>query len=91
MASSPEYIDGEKGAHGRVSPTAYDQHNIPANETAAVGGRDGHELKRGLKGRHMQMIAIGGAIGAGLFVGAGQALSTGGPASLVGNLVVSPS
>ncbi|KAK3942992.1 amino-acid permease inda1 [Diplogelasinospora grovesii] len=40
-------------------------------------------LKQDLQGRHMQMIAIGGAIGAGLFVGSGGALSTGGPASLV--------
>lgn len=31
----------------------------------------------------MQMIAIGGSIGAGLFVGSGSALSSGGPASLV--------
>ncbi|EHL01270.1 putative Uncharacterized amino-acid permease [Glarea lozoyensis 74030] len=31
----------------------------------------------------MQMIAIGGAIGAGLFIGSGGALSKGGPASLV--------
>ncbi|EXJ91825.1 AAT family amino acid transporter [Capronia epimyces CBS 606.96] len=36
-----------------------------------------------LKQRHLQMIAIGGSIGTGLFVGSGSALATGGPASLV--------
>ncbi|KAL4776331.1 amino acid permease-domain-containing protein [Aspergillus nidulans var. acristatus] len=40
-------------------------------------------LHRSLRGRHLQMIAIGGSIGTGLFVSSGRVLATGGPASLL--------
>lgn len=42
-----------------------------------------NQLNKTLKSRHLSMIAIGGSIGAGLFVGSGSALSTGGPAALL--------
>lgn len=44
---------------------------------------DTSQLHRKLKGRHLQMIAIGGAIGAGLFIGSGKALATGGPGAVI--------
>lgn len=42
-----------------------------------------NQLNQTLKKRHLHMIAIGGSIGAGLFVGSGAALATGGPAALL--------
>ncbi|EGF98367.1 uncharacterized protein MELLADRAFT_51018 [Melampsora larici-populina 98AG31] len=40
-------------------------------------------VKRNLKQRHISMIAIGGTIGTGLFLGSGEALSNGGPVGLI--------
>src|SRR6195952_5912232 len=40
-------------------------------------------LQKGLKQRHLTMIAIGGVIGAGLFVGSGAVMKQTGPASFL--------
>lgn len=50
-------------------------------------------LRRSLQRRHMQMIALGGVIGAGLFVGSGVVIGAAGPAAVIsfaltGTLVV---
>lgn len=47
-------------------------------ETASGDG-----LKAGLKNRHLSMIAIGGVIGAGLFVGSGAGIAKAGPGILI--------
>ena len=40
-------------------------------------------LRRSLRRRHMQMIALGGVIGAGLFVGSGVVIGAAGPAAII--------
>ena len=41
-----------------------------------------HELQRKLSNRHLQLIAIGGAIGTGLFMGSGKTIALAGPSIL---------
>ena len=49
---------------------------------SAPGKNDG-ELRRSLQARHMNMIAIGGAIGTGLFLLSGGSVSTAGPGGAI--------
>lgn len=75
---SPPTSDSEKGA-------------IDEDGMAATGDRPviADKLARKLSARQVQMIAIGGTIGTGLFLGTGKSLATGGPASmLIGYAIV---
>ena len=40
------------------------------------GQQHGDRLKRGLKNRHIQLIALGGAIGTGLFLGSASVIQS---------------
>lgn len=47
-----------------------------------------NKLQRSLKSRHVMMIAIGGAIGTGLFLGSGTAIKSSGPSIILSYLIV---
>ncbi|MCJ1485448.1 glyceraldehyde-3-phosphate dehydrogenase 1 [Schaereria dolodes] len=70
---------GAVGADGKV----FEANGTGFDAEAAAQATASSPLARTLKGRHLQMIAIGGSIGTGLFVGSGKALADGGPASLL--------
>lgn len=55
----------------------------PLDSAAARLAREDAGYHKGLKNRQLQMIALGGAIGTGLFLGAGGRLASAGPALFV--------
>ena len=48
----------------------------------------GPTLERGLSNRHIQLIAIGGAIGTGLFMGSGKTISVAGPSVIFVYMII---
>ncbi|KAJ9645144.1 hypothetical protein H2199_003148 [Coniosporium tulheliwenetii] len=77
----PSYpVDRKASGHGRRKSSAVNP-EILAGE---IFDERFEKTQRGLKSRHAQMIALGGTIGTGLFVGSGQTLARGGPAFILG-------
>ncbi|MGM3174788.1 D-serine/D-alanine/glycine transporter [Dickeya lacustris] len=56
------------------------QHNTEANSQ--------NDLRRNLTNRHIQLIAIGGAIGTGLFMGSGKTISLAGPSIIFVYMII---
>ncbi|KAG0651995.1 Proline-specific permease [Hyphodiscus hymeniophilus] len=101
MSESPTHFDPEKDAHVSNEKNAvYSKDAIvyadeATGETEAVEFGEVKELRvasndahgrRGLAQRHIQMIALAGTIGTGLFLGSGKAIALGGP---LGGVVLS--
>lgn len=53
--------------------------NVVDSGTDIIDFEEKKDLKRGLGQRHIQMIALAGTIGTGLFLGSGRAIANGGP------------
>jgi L-asparagine permease len=64
----------------QTRPPLSEAHAVRAHEKRAWLDSHEHGYDKGLKPRQVRMIAIGGAIGTGLFLGAGGRLQSAGPA-----------
>jgi len=73
----------EKGSsgHGKQSGEKYTgaDYVVIADDKFKFNASELDRVQRKLQQRHVQMIAIAGTIGTGLFLGSGETLSTGGP------------
>jgi amino acid transporter len=77
MEPGPKDIESSNAIAAAIKTRTEDEDlKDPAHEQRNVG-----TLNRKLKARHVQFLALSGAIGTGLFVGSGQALSLAGPLS----------
>lgn len=81
LESSPNH-EGDHDPEKKGIPIEHEQtqdHDYEGVPRRVVADR----LARKLSARQVQMIAIGGTIGTGLFLGTGESLSTGGPGAML--------
>ena len=64
--------------------------NDAPNDVVVEGdvNEDGQGLQRGLSNRHLQLMALGGAIGTGMFMGSSKTIHAAGPSSMLVYAVV---
>ncbi|WIY82702.1 amino acid permease [Propionimicrobium sp. PCR01-08-3] len=55
----------------------------PEADLLAEASIEERELERGLSNRHLQLIALGGAIGTGMFMGSSRTINVAGPSSML--------
>ncbi|KAG9105023.1 hypothetical protein FRC07_009657, partial [Ceratobasidium sp. 392] len=94
-SSPPEKVPPPYRAAEKTNSRDVEKNNTDGIQTSTVvvGGLDTGApegaVHRRLKARHLAMIALGGTIGTGLFVGSGGALASGGPVgTLLGYLIM---
>lgn len=75
---SPAGYDAEKHADPKADYTHGTGEVVNTDASGVAIHTDNAHLHRGLKSRHITMIAIGGAIGTGLIIGTGKALAQSG-------------
>ena len=60
----------------------------PWTQRMTIPEQQPDHLRRSLSNRHLQLIAIGGAIGTGLFMGSGKTISLAGPSIVLVYLII---
>src|SRR4029077_19984394 len=89
-------VPPRRAREARAAPRQVSEVRVRATSmsaSAAAPGLAASGLRRSLQRRHMQMIALGGVIGAGLSVGSAVVIGSAGPAAVIsfaltGTLVV---
>lgn len=84
----PDRLPSPSPASSPVSSPA----SSPASSPGATSPGSPHssepELSRSLSNRHIQLLAIGGAIGTGLFMGSGKTISVAGPSVIFVYMII---
>ncbi|THH09765.1 hypothetical protein EW145_g1790 [Phellinidium pouzarii] len=83
MSSSQEHQPLLSDSAGNLDYGNAEQLAGNGEEQQATQLKERRQLHRGLTARQVKMIAIGGTIGTGLFLGTGRSLAQGGPASIL--------